>query len=311
VSDLWSELSRQLADRWFSLLVLPGALYLAVALAARTLGEQHPLDIELLYQRIAAEAERPAVTGTAGQIMLLVIALAGAAAAGVAAQAVGALVERVALTSGWNRWPLAAATATVWWVEFRQRRWDDADRAHEEQLQLALLPDAGDRPDLTVRKMAAARRSRIAVERPERLTWTGDRIQAVVQRLDRDHHVDLAIVWPYLERVIPDDLRADIQEARQAMSRAATLAGWAALYALLTWWWWPAALLALLIAATSRHRIRSTTDTYARLLEVAARLHLPALATQLGIDHTGPLDRPLGTDLTQRLRTVLPPPANP
>ena len=82
---------------------------------------------------------------------------------------------------------------------------------------------------------------RISVERPERPTWTGDRIQAAVLRMDRDHWVDLAVVWPYLERVIPDRMRSDISDARAAVSRAAALAGWAALYALLTWWWWPAA----------------------------------------------------------------------
>jgi len=308
MSDLWSELSRQLADRWLSLLVLPGVLYIMVALAARTLGDQHPLDVETFYQRVAAEAKSPAVTSTGGQILILLAILAAAAAAGVTAQAIGVLVERVTLASGWDRRPRAAATATRRWVEYRQHRWDSADRDHENQLQMALLPDPADRPAPAGRRLAVARRTRISVERPERLTWTGDRIQAVVQRLDRDHQVDLAVVWPYLERILSDDLRADIRDAQQATSKAATLTGWALLYALLTWWWWPAALLAVIIAATSRYRIRSSMDGYASLVEVAARLYLPALATQLSIDHAGPLDNALGTALTQHLRTVLPPP---
>jgi hypothetical protein len=61
--------------------------------------------------------------------------------------------------------------------------------------------------------------------------------------------------------------------------------------------WWPAAPLAVVIAATAHHRIRTTTDTYATLLETTTRLHATALATQLGIDHTGPLTPQLGHTL--------------
>jgi hypothetical protein len=102
VGDLWSELSKQLADRWLSALVLPGVLYLAVAAAAHTLGDRHPFDVALLARTITAQAENPAVTGTAGQILLLVAVVVAAAAAGVAAQGAGAFVERAVLAAGWT-----------------------------------------------------------------------------------------------------------------------------------------------------------------------------------------------------------------
>ncbi|WP_326770755.1 hypothetical protein OG978_44460 (plasmid) [Streptomyces sp. NBC_01591] len=44
MGGLLSELGKKLAERWFSLLVLPGALYLAVLAVAQTLGHTHPFD---------------------------------------------------------------------------------------------------------------------------------------------------------------------------------------------------------------------------------------------------------------------------
>lgn len=306
MSDLWGELGKQLADRWLSLLVLPGVLYLAVAAAAHILEDQHPFDVELLARKVTAEAKEPVVTSVGGQILLLLVVVIAAAATGVAAQGAGVAVERAALAVGWTQWPAPAATAVRRWVAFRRQRWDRLDWCYADQLQLALLPASADRPDPAVRQAIAGRRARISVERPERPTWAGDRVQAAVLRIDRDHRADLAVIWPYLERVIPDGLRTDINDARVSVSRAATLAGWAVLYALLTWWWWPAAPLAFAIAAAARYRIRAGADSYARLLETAARLHLPALAAQLGIAHTGPLDKDLGAAVTRHLETSLP-----
>lgn len=308
MSDLWSELSKQLADKWFSLLVLPGVLYLAVAGTAHALGDRQPFNVEFLVRTVTAEARKPAVTSAAGQILLLVAAAAAAAAVGVIAQAAGVFIERAVLASGWTQWHGPAAFIIRRWVTLRQKRWDYFDRTYETELQLALLPDPADRPSPAARQAAAGRRARISAERPERPTWTGDRIQAVVLRMDRGHWVDLAVVWPYLERILPDGLRGEISDARAAVSRSATLAGWAVLYALLTLWWWPAALLAVIIAVTARYRIRSSADAYARLVETAARLYIPALAAQLGIEHAGALDRDLGAAVTQHLRTTLPAP---
>ncbi|NKY30297.1 hypothetical protein [Nocardia gamkensis] len=80
------------------------------------------------------------------------------------------------------------------------------------------------------------------------------------------------------------------------MPEVAPLAAWSVLYLALTVWWWPAAPLAVVIAETAHHRIRATTDTYATLLENAARLHTTT-------DHAGPLGPHLGHALTRYLRS--------
>lgn len=144
---------------------------------------------------------------------------------------------------------------------------------------------------------------RIATEEPDRPTWCGDRVHAVTIRLERDHRMDLPLVWPYLWLVLPEITRAEIAAAEQALSRATTLAGWAVLYAPLTAWWWPAAPLAAVLALAARYRMGTATETYAQLIEAAARLHSTDLATRLGIDRTGALDAALGDALDHLLRT--------
>lgn len=46
--------------------------------------------------------------------------------------------------------------------------------------------------------------TRIAQEQPARPTWIGDRIHAVITRLDRDYHLDLATIWPHLWLAMPE-----------------------------------------------------------------------------------------------------------
>ena len=72
------ELGKKLADRWLQLLVLPGAFYLAVAIAARTLGQSRPFDLHRLITQVIAWAKTPAATTVGGQVVLLAAALAGA-----------------------------------------------------------------------------------------------------------------------------------------------------------------------------------------------------------------------------------------
>ncbi|MEV2223853.1 hypothetical protein AB0E01_28790 [Nocardia vinacea] len=298
---MWSELAKKLAEKWLSLLVLPGAFYLAVAGAALTLGHSHALDVGLLVHKITSYAKNPAVTATGGQVVLLVATLAGAAAVGLGAQAVGTLVEHVALAVEWDTWPGPVRYPARWSVSRRRRRWDTADTVYNREFRMALAPDPAARPNSELRHRAARTRTRIAVERPERPTWSGDRIHAVALRLDRDHHLDLATVWPAVWLTLPDSTRDQLTTARTALARATTLVAWSVLYLALSVWWWPAALVGVVAAATARHRIRTATDTYATLLETATRLCAVSLATQLGIDHTGPLTPQLGHALTRHL----------
>jgi hypothetical protein len=125
---------------------------------------------------------------------------------------------------------------------------------------------------------------------------------AAALRLDRGYHLDLFIVWPYVWLTLPGDIRDQITTARSALSRAFMLAAWAVLYFVLVVWWWPALALAAGIAIVARRRIRTTTDTYATLLETTTRLQAVTLASQLGIEHSGPLAPELGRRITRQLR---------
>ncbi|MGV9270716.1 hypothetical protein ACWDRR_39465 [Kitasatospora sp. NPDC003701] len=308
MAGLLDELGKKLAERWLSLLVLPGALYLAAAAAAATLGHGHALDSDRLTTRITDYAKAPVATTTGGQLVLLASILAGAAAAGVVAQALGALIERRVLAAGWRAWPRPLHDLAERVVHRRRQRWDTAHSIWRTEYQRAKAPDPAHRPDPKVRHRAARSRDLIAVERPDRPTWSGDRIHAASLRLEREYHLDLATVWPHLWLVLPDTVRGELTTARTALSRATTLGAWSALYALLTVWWWPATPLAAVLAATARHRTRAATDTYARLVEAAVRLHATDLVRRLGISDTNLLTKDLGRTLTSRLRTQLPPP---
>ncbi|GAA3908875.1 hypothetical protein GCM10023084_71360 [Streptomyces lacrimifluminis] len=301
MGQLWNELAKKLAERWLTLLVLPGVLYLAVAAIAHTLRRDHALDLGYLSRQITSYAKDPAVGTVGGQVVVLVAVLIGAAALGLAAQALGAFAERLVLAADWHTWPNPFRYLAECWVTVRQRRWKTAHIDYCTQYEAALAPDPSLRPSPTLLSIAANRRMKIAVDRPERPTWTGDRIHAAAIRLDRDHHLDLATVWPYVWLILPETSRTEITQARSALSRAATLAAWAMLYIPLTWWWWPAAPLAVAIGLTARHRIRITTSVYADLLEAATRLNAVALSQTLGIDHTGPLTDRLGDNLTRHL----------
>ncbi|MFJ9250150.1 hypothetical protein [Streptomyces sp. NPDC101776] len=299
MSGILGELGKKLAERWLTLLVLPGALYLAVSYAAVTLGHSQALDAQRLMTEITDRAADPAVKTAGGQIALLAAVLGGAAALGLAAQALGSLAERLVLAAGWQAWPAPLSAIARRAVAFRAGRWAHLDAVVRAEQRRALAPAPADRPDPQRRLRAAHRRSQVSVEPPERPTWSGDRIQAAALRLDRDHHLDLFRVWPQLWLVLPDPVRAEIISARSALTRAANLAGWSVLYAPLAWWWWPAIPLAAVLMLIARHRIRSTIDAYAGLVEAAARVHATTLAAQLGIDHTGPLSTDLG-DLLYR-----------
>ncbi|MFE5158152.1 hypothetical protein ACFRNT_06370 [Streptomyces sp. NPDC056697] len=305
MGGLLNELGKKLAERWLTLLVLPGALYLAVAAAGHTLGQSAALDVGRLTHTISDAARAPQVSTVGGQVVLLAALLAGAAAVGLAAQSLGSVVERVALAGGWGAWLWLFGEQAERHVARRQRRWDAA-RAEYEALRLReRAPRPADRPRHRERHRAAHRCERISVERPERPTWSGDRIHAAAVRLDRDVHVNLLILWPHLWLVLPEEIRGEIGRARAALTRAAVLGGWALLYLPLAWWWWPAVPLAATLVVSAARRLRTASDAYATLLEASVRLHLTDLADKLRIEEQ-PMGPPLGGAVMRRLSSPAP-----
>ena len=300
------ELGKKLADRWLQLLVLPGALYLAVAIAARTFGQSRPFDSHRLTTQVIAWAKSPAATTAGGQVVLLAAALAGATAVGLTAQALGSLIERLTLAASWRTWipPLRQLAAKR--VDDRQRRWDTQHATYSRLYWLA-LDDDHDLAKRTERYAAYGARTRIAPERPERPTWSGDRINAVDIRLMRDLHLSLPAIWAGLWLIMPGPARTELTAARQALASATTLTAWAVLYALLVGLWWPAALIAIILAVTGWHRTRAGADAYATLLEASTRLYARDLARHLGVARAQSLDQQTGDSLTATLHSEPPP----
>ncbi|MFE0653721.1 hypothetical protein ACFVZH_34685 [Streptomyces sp. NPDC059534] len=304
-----AELGKKLAERWLSLLVLPGAFYLAVAATAHTLGHAHPFDLSRLTHQITTWADRPATSTAGGQVVLLAAILAGAAAVGLAAQALGSAAERLCLAVDWPAWPTPLRQLAAQQTARRHNRWNDTARTwHHHREQNARARAHGQRTDPAPRHAAERAMNRIAPEDPSRPTWSGDRLNAVALRLERDHHLDLATLWPHLWLVLPEEIRAQITLARQNLTRATTLSAWALLYLPLAAWWWPAALITAALALTGRARTRTATDTYALLLEATARLHTRDLAERIGLTPTGPLTPETGDTLTHHLTPTPPPP---
>ncbi|WP_435191771.1 CHAT domain-containing protein [Streptomyces sp. bgisy126] len=159
-----NELSKKLAERWVSLLVLPGVLYLSLLYVATALGHAHALDVDRLIQDVTARAKASIATTGAGQAILLVAILIGAAFVGIVAQSLGSLIERILLAAGWRQWRRPSSTVVGLVVKWRRHRWDAAHTNWQAQLSAARAPRPADRPDPNARHRAARKRNGISVE---------------------------------------------------------------------------------------------------------------------------------------------------
>ncbi|WP_411080946.1 hypothetical protein [Streptomyces sp. cmx-18-6] len=308
MGGLISELGKKIAEKWFSLLVLPGALFLAVVVTAHSLGHVHALDVARLTDQIAQWARRPAVTTVPGQIILLAAVLAGASAVGLAAQAIGSVIERLRLAADWESWPLPLRRSAARLVTRRQRRWRAAALDwHGHRDRAARARAEGRRADPADRRLARRKMVGIAPEYPGRPTWSGDQLHAVTIRLERESGLGLDVVWPYLWLILPETVRGEISAARENLARSADLLAWATLYLLVGGLWWPAVLISAGLTVAGWRRGREYADTYSLLLTAATRLHARELAERLGIESTGPFSADAGDSLTHWLRNDPPP----
>ncbi|MFE4801014.1 hypothetical protein ACFRFL_39985 [Streptomyces sp. NPDC056708] len=295
MGGLLTELGKRLAERWVALLMLPGALFLGAAFAARALGHAHAFDVDRLIHEARTWSPGPG----ARLVTLLLLATLLAAAVGVVAQTLGSLVERLWLGADWAAWPRPLRAVAARQVHRRRRRRAAAQAVYERERQSAgaRLSDGADAhsPELDAAQRAVLR---VSPEEPHRPTWSGDRIHAVALRLERDLDLDLAAVWPALWQLLPDAPRQDVESARETLARATTLAAWAVLYALLALWWWPGLPLAAVMFATAWLRVRAATDTYAALVEASVHLHLAELAERIGLPRSQVVGRRTGWEIS-------------
>jgi hypothetical protein len=136
VNVFLAELSKKLAERWLSLLVLPGLLFLGTAWAGWTLGQAKALRPR--HALAAAQEQAQALNGKPVQIGALVVAmLLCAAAVGLLANALARPVEHLWLGS-WH-WPWRPPPTTPrTWIGRRMALLDERIKAQYFGLQVSL-----------------------------------------------------------------------------------------------------------------------------------------------------------------------------
>lgn len=298
MSGFLAELAKNLADRWLAALVLPGVLWITALVVADRLGQRHPFDIEGLHGWLQAQAANPGNHALATVLLAATGLLAAAAAAGMAASALGSLLRRAYAGAGERR-PL------MWLAIARQHRWDRATAQLKKAIAVAANPAAhattADRAMADVRR-AESRRKAIGDSRPARLTPIGDLFHLVAVRAKTAYGLDLDLAWPRLWAVLPDALRTDLAASSDAYGSAARLTAWGLLYALLAVFCWPAVLIGAVIVTYGWVQARAAAQVLAELIETAMDLHLSDLAERLGIPVDKPLTSSTGEAVTRLLR---------
>ncbi|MFI6522563.1 hypothetical protein ACIBF1_43920 [Spirillospora sp. NPDC050679] len=297
-----SALGGKLAERWLSLLVLPGLLLLGACVAGGgVLGHRHWNDVGRLRARVDALAAEPAADDP-GTILLVVSAvLLTAAALGLAAQALGSVLE-----AWWTGDPADPAARRL--AARRRERWrvrEDALAAAERlkgEFRLGLQPEGAVEPSEEDVARLRRERDRIAPMAPRRATRGGDLMLAAAERVRRRYGLSLATAWPRLWLILPDPARSQVQAAQGAFGAAARLGGWGAGYALLGLWWWPGLLVAAAVWFTAWRRGRAAVETLAVLVEASVDLYGHELAARLRVDLPGgPLGRGTGEQVSRLL----------
>ncbi|MET9248046.1 hypothetical protein [Nonomuraea sp. NPDC003709] len=288
-----SELGKKLAEKWLSLLVLPGLLYLATIWTGWTLGHQHWYKLDELVKSITNVRNALSAADTATLMVALPALLLLAAGVGILASGAASVVELV-----WaGLWPRPLA-----WCErvlFRRNaRWLRATRLYEAEV----IKNTADQ-DLSARDRYAARRNRIALAEPTRSTWIGDQYNATETRIRTEYSMDLPSVWPRLWMVIPEEARAELRSARATFDSATSLAGWGVCYLLVGALWWPAALAGILVLAAGWRRGRLAGRLLAFLIESTVDLYGYTLAEQLGLaSNDRRFTRSMGESITVMMR---------
>lgn len=299
MTGLLVDVGRQLAERWVSVLVLPGLLLTGELAVGLLVGQGDALSADRLVREATDAARRVQEQGGAAVALAALALLLAAGALGLAAQGAGRLVRAAWL----GDWPWWARSPRERLARRRLRRWQ------ERHAEAAAAAGAGRDPS-----PAARRRNRISLAPPVRPTWMGDRLAGADVRVFAEYELDLASCWPRLWLVLPSEVREELRTASGALDASTVLAGWAVLYALGGALWWPSAVAAVCVWSTAWVRGRGAVATFADLIESAVDLHGAALGAALGLGPAGapaadaaaaapvPLTPELGAEITARCR---------
>ncbi|WP_053853092.1 hypothetical protein [Streptomyces sp. NRRL B-24085] len=294
------QLAKTLADRWISLLVLPGAFFLGAVWLSVNLGQADAWNAALLTRRAEHTMTEIAGQPSGAQALLVVAVLAAASGTGFVVQTLAAVTRRIWL----GPWPRPFAPVAAARTARRRARWY---RLVEERRALEAVNPAVRTRERQDRIDAVAQRiTRLSMAEPGRPTWMGDRIHAVESIAHHRYGLDLAYGWSRLWLVLPDTARADLTAAHSAFAAAVATGTWAVPYLLLTAVWWPAVLIAAGIGLTGWARARAAVAELSTLTEATLDLHGRTLAAALGVGDTtegaGPLTIGEGERITDLVR---------
>jgi hypothetical protein len=283
VSGFFSELGKQLADKWLKLLVLPGLLFLTTVLAGPILGHRHAFDVSRAVRRVDTLSTGLQHSGAATAILVASLLLA-AGAAGLLANALATVVERLWV----GTWPMPLRWPAAWRTKKRLSHWN-------------MLSQEIDRAENPGELMAA--RARYAYTAPCRPTWMGDRLRGVEAVVHQEYRLDLSSAWPRLWLLLSADTKAELTAARSAFDRATALGGWGVLYCAAGIGWWPAAAAGTVTFVTGLVQAKNRVDVYADLAEAVVDLHIVKLAEALPERPSdGSFHHELGAPITKLLR---------
>ncbi|WP_406130908.1 hypothetical protein [Streptomyces sp. NBC_00989] len=300
MGGFFQQLAKTLADRWLSLLVLPGAFFLAAVWLSVTLGHADAWNVALSTRRVEHTADTVRDLPSGAQALLVVAVLAAASGVGFVVQALAGVTRRVWL----GQWPRPFAAVAAARTARRRARWHlllEKRRALEAASPGTRTREQQDRIDVV-----ADRVTRLAMAEPGRPTWMGDRIHAVESIAYHRYGLDLTYGWSRLWLVLPDPVRTELTAAHSAFAAAVATGTWALPYLLLTVVWWPAVLIAAGIGLTGWARARSAVADFTTLTEATLDLHGRTLAVALGVgdpaEGTGPLRIGEGERITDLVR---------
>lgn len=300
MGGFFQQLAKTLADRWISLLVLPGAFFLGAVWVSVRLGHRDGWDVALLTRRAESAATDVADLSSGAQALLVVALLAAAAGVGFVVQALAGATRRVWL----GPWPRPFVTLSARRTTLRRARWH---RLVEERRALeAASPGTRTREQQDRIDAAAGRVTGLAMAEPGRPTWMGDRIHAVESIAYHRYGLDLTYGWSRLWLILPDPARTELTAAHSAFAAAVATGTWAVPYLLLTVIWWPAVLVAAAIGLTGWARARAAVADFTTLTEATLDLHGRTLAVALGVgdlaEGAGPLTLDEGEHITHLVR---------
>ncbi|WP_280253098.1 hypothetical protein [Nocardia abscessus] len=300
MGTFFQELAKKLAERWLTLLIIPGALFIAVAGIGARLGQHHAIDHTWLRiattDLIAWTTQQP----PGSQAAALVALLLAAAGIGLVVQALAWVTQMVWL-GPWSR-PLTPLQQ--WRVSRRRRRWDElVDQ--RRSLEQTYPPDSRTPGQQHEIDTAARRANQVALSKPGRPTWMGDRVHALEQISRNRYGIDLPVAWPHLWLVLPDTARTEIATANAAFAAAVATGTWSWPYLLLSTLWWPAAIIGIGIGVNGWIHARAAIKDLTVISEAALDLHGRSLASTLGVaepNRAGPLTLSEGQHLTALIR---------